>query len=316
MRPAAVVLAAGEGKRLKTTRAKVLHEAAGRPLLDHVLAALAPLHPEPVVVVVGHLRVQVEGHLRGKGLETVVQDPPRGTGDAVAKALPALPRDGDLLVVSGDVPLVTTGSLERLLAARRQGAAAALLSAVLPEGGGYGRVVRSPDGSVQAIVEARDATVEQRALHEVNAGTYAFELEALREALPRVRPANDQGEYYLTDVIGLLVGGGRQVVAVTLEGPSEMAGVNTRDELAQVHHLLNRRIVGRLQAEGVTVLDPATTWIDFDCTVGADTVLEPGVHLRRGCRVGRSCRVGAHAVLSGVTLPDGAVVAPLTLLEA
>ena len=313
MSVAAVVLAAGEGKRLKTATAKVLHEAGGRALIDHVLDALVPTHPSPLVVVVGHLREQVERHLGGRELLFAVQDPPRGTGDAVAKALPLLPRSGEALVLSGDVPLIRSETLAALVELRRARAAvAALVSAVLPDAGPYGRIVRGAAGDVKAIVEARDATAAQRELREVNAGTYVFDLAALRPALAGLTPANAQGEYYLTDAVAAMAGGGMRVAALPLADPAEMAGVNSRAELAAVHRLLGARVIGRLQAAGVTILDPATTWVDASCAVGRDTVLEAGVHLRGACMIGAACRIGAHAVLEDVTLPDGALVPALT----
>ena len=312
MSVAAVVLAAGEGKRLRTRHAKVLHEAGGRPLVDHVLAALAPVGPDPLVVVVGHRREEVTAHLAGRAA-FAVQDPPRGTGDAVRCALPLLPASGNLLVLSGDVPLLTEATLRELLELRRRsGAAAVVATAVLVDPGGYGRIVRDPAGDVAAIVEARDATAAQAAIREVNAGTYAFELTALRPALARLNPENEQGEFYLTDVVAGLVRDGSRVAALALADAAEMAGVNTRADLAEVNRLLNARVVRRLQDAGVTVLDPASTWVEGDCRVGADTVLEPGVQLRRGCVVGAACRIGAHAVLDGARVPDGASVAPLT----
>lgn len=308
---AAVVLAAGEGKRLATARAKVLHEAGGRTLVDHVLAALAPLRPEPTVVIVGHLREQVAAHLAGR-VALVVQDPPRGTGDAVAKALPLLPAVGDVLVLSGDVPLITAATLTALVALRHErDAAAALVTAVLPDGGAYGRILRDDGGDVTAIVEAGDADPRQLAIREVNAGTYAFDLERLRPAVAALAPDNAQEEFYLTDAIRILVGRGQRVAGLVLADPPEMAGVNSRADLAEVHRLLNARVIRRLQAAGVTVLDPATTWVDDGCTVGRDTVLEPGVHLRHRCVLGERCRIGAHAVLEGVTLPDDGEVPPL-----
>ncbi len=313
--PAAVVLAAGEGKRMRSARAKVLHEAAGRPLLDHVLAALAPLRPSPVVVVVGHLRDQVEAHLAGRGVAFAAQDPPRGTGDAVARALGLLPGEGEAVVVSGDVPLITAATLRALVELRRsRRAAAALTTAVLADGGAYGRVVRDSGGEVAAIVEARDATPGQLAIREVNAGTYAFDIAALREVMPVLRADNAQGEYYLTDVVALLAARGRPAAGLVLADTDEMAGVNSREELARVARLLNARVVRGLQSGGVTVLDPATTWVDPGCVVGADTVLEAGVHLRGGCLLGRRCRIGAHSVLDGVALADDAIVPPLTRL--
>ncbi len=317
MSVSAVVLAAGEGKRLKTARAKVLHEAGGAALVDHVLAALAPLRPERTVIVVGHLRAQVEEHLAGRGVAFAVQDPPRGTGDAVRTALPHLPERGEALVLSGDVPLTSSATLAALVELRRaRGAAAALVTAVLPDAGGYGRVLRDAAGDVAAIVEARDASAEQRAVREVNAGTYVFDLAALRPALAALVPDNAQGEYYLTDAVAGLVARGLRVAALALADPAEMAGVNSRADLADVHRLLNARVIRRLQEAGVTVLDPATTWVDADCAVARDVILEPGVHLRRGCVVGEGCRVGAGSVLEGVALAAGSAVAPLTFRRA
>jgi bifunctional UDP-N-acetylglucosamine pyrophosphorylase/glucosamine-1-phosphate N-acetyltransferase len=308
-----VVLAAGEGKRMRTGRAKVLHEAGGRALVDHVLAALERLAPSPIVVVVGHLRAQVEAYLAGRAVALAVQEPPRGTGDAVAHALPLLPEEGETLVVSGDAPLITPATLEALVEVRHsRSAVAALATAVLGEPGNYGRIVRNQSGDVVAIVEARDTTVAERGIREVNAGTYVFDQVALRRAIPGLQPDNDQGEYYLTDVVGILAAQGLRVVGLQLEDPAEMAGVNSRADLAEVHRLLNARIVHRLQEAGVTVLDPTTTWVDAGCTVGGDTVLEAGVHLRRGCVIGYGCRIGAHSVLDGVIVPGGAVVPPLT----
>jgi bifunctional UDP-N-acetylglucosamine pyrophosphorylase / glucosamine-1-phosphate N-acetyltransferase len=310
---AAVVLAAGEGKRLKTATAKVLHEAGGRALVDHVLDALAPLVPRPLVIVVGHLRDQVERHLAGREALFAVQDPPRGTGDAVGRALPLLPREGEVLVLSGDVPLIESETLSALVELRRShAAAAALATAVLADAGGYGRVLRGADGDVTAVVEAKDARREQREIREVNAGTYVFDLAALRPTLAGLSPANAQQEYYLTDVIGILAARGMRVVGLPLANPAEMAGVNSRADLAEVHRLLGARVIVTLQGAGITVLDPASTWVEASCAVGRDTVLEPGVHLRGACRIGDGCRIGAHAVLEDVTLPDGAAVPPLT----
>lgn len=312
MRLGAVILAAGQGKRLKTGLAKVLHLAHGRPLLAWVLDAVSPLAPTVTVVVVGHLREQVEAFLAGRGVEVVVQDPPVGTGDAVKVALSALGRCDAVLVVPGDAPLLTSTTLQRLVAFyQEQQPACALLSAVLPDGGAYGRIVRH-DGRVVAVVEARDATPEQHAIREVNAGVYVFALPMLRPLLEQLAPENSQGEYYLTDVVAALAQRGEKVVALTLEDPEEMLGVNTREELSQVGKKLNRRVVRFWQGEGVTVVDPETTWIEVGCQIGRDTVIEPGVHLRSGSRLGEGCRVGAYSVLEEVDLPAGTQVPPLT----
>ncbi len=309
---AAVVLAAGEGKRLASDRAKVLHRVGGRALLDHVLAALAPLAPDHLVVVTGHRRRQVEDHL-GSRARTVVQDPPRGTGDAVALALRELPAEGDVLVLSGDVPLIRSLTLVELVERRRRAhAAAALATAVLPDGGAYGRIVRDAAGDVTAIVEARDAGEAERAIREVNAGTYAFSTVDLLDVIGEVQADNAQGEYYLTDAVRLLVDRGRKVIALKLSDADEMAGVNSRADLAEVARLLVRRVIAELQGAGVTVLDPASTWVEPGCRVGRDTVLEPGVHLRDGCVIGARCVIGANSVLDGVTVPDDVEVAPLS----
>jgi bifunctional UDP-N-acetylglucosamine pyrophosphorylase/glucosamine-1-phosphate N-acetyltransferase len=230
----AVVLAAGEGKRMRSGMAKVLHEAGGLPLIDHVLAALEPLRAAPVVVVVGHLRGQVEAHLAGRKVKFALQEPPRGTGDALARALPLLPDGGDVVVLSGDVPLITSRTLQALVTLRRaRRAAGALATAVLAAPGSYGRVVRGPAGDVAAIVEAKDATTDELAVAEVNAGTYVFEIGALREALPELRAENAQGEFYLTDVVGILAARGEVVAGLPLADPAEMAGVNSPAELAE-----------------------------------------------------------------------------------
>lgn len=310
-----VVLAAGQGKRLKSATAKVLHHAHGRPLVDWVLDAVTPLAPAKTVVVVGHLREQVVAYLAGRKLELVVQDPPAGTGDAVRVALPAVAGCMELLVLPGDAPLLQAETLHCLVALfRKERAACALLTAVLEEGGPYGRVLRR-HGQVMGIVEARDATPDQRAIREVNAGVYVFDAKVLAPLLEKLAPENSQGEYYLTDVVAALSTQGAKVVAHTLADPTEMLGVNTREELAVVGKLLNARIVRQWQERGVTVVDPESTWIEAGCEVGRDTVLEPGVHLRRGCRLGEGCWVGAGSVLEGVTLSAGTRVPPLSYLK-
>lgn len=315
MKLGALVLAAGQGKRLKSETAKVLHQAHGRPLLDWVLSALAPLAPTKTVVVVGHRREQVEAFLAGRGVELVVQDPPAGTGDAVRVALPALAGCELALVVPGDAPLLQSESLRRLLALYQQErAACALASAVLADGGPYGRVLRR-EGKVVGIVEARDATPEQQAIREVNAGVYVFDVAKIRPLLSELAPTNSQGEYYLTDVVAVLAARGEKVVALRLEDAEEMLGVNTREELATVGKKLNTRVVRFWQENGVTVLDPETTWIAAGCEIGRDTVLEPGVHLKGQCRLGEGCRVGALSVLEDVVLAAHSSVPPLTFLK-
>lgn len=238
-----VVLAAGKGTRMKSSLPKVLHELAGRPLLEHVLdLALDLAPPEGIMVVVGHGAAQVAAVAEARGASTVLQEPQLGTGDAVRVALAALPDGSEgVVVLSGDVPLLRAASVDALRRAVGEGAAAALLTAVLEEPGAYGRILRTPDGGVDAIVEARDATPGQLAIREVNAGVYAFRRGPLDDAIAALKPDNDQGEYYLTDVIAHLCRRGRPVAAHVLDDPLEMAGVNTVADLERLETLLVRR---------------------------------------------------------------------------
>lgn len=310
-----VVLAAGEGKRLKTDFPKVLHMALGKPLLDWVLQAAAPLAAKKTVVVVGHLREKVMAYLEGRTLDMVVQDPPLGTGDAFRVALPALESCHQVLVLPGDAPLLTTKTLQTLLAVHNQRrVSGTVLTARLPEPGAYGRVLRKR-GRLMAIVEAKDATPQQLASKEVNAGVYVFQLSAILPLVEGLSADNAQKEYYLTDLVAALVSRGEKVATVTLEDAREMLGVNTRAELAQVNRALAERILRFWQEQGVTIVDPQTTWVEDGCQLGRDTVLEPGVVVRSGSILGEGCWVGPHSVLEGVHLPPGSCVPPLSYLR-
>ena len=305
-----VVLAAGEGKRFRSALPKPLHPVAGRPLLWHVLAAAAPLKADRTVVVVGNGADQVTAATDGFDLGPVVfatQAAQRGTGDALAAALPQLEGDGDVLVLFGDTPLVSAELLEGLVDAHRSARAdATLLTCTMADPTGLGRVLRDPDGAVTRIVEERDATPAQRAIREVSAGMYVFRRPVLN-GLSELRPDNDQGEYYLPDLVPhMLAGGGR---VVTAEGPElEVMGVNDRIELAAAEAVLRRRLLERLMVGGVTVTDPATTFVDAGVEVGQDTVLAPLTFLEAGTRVGARCRLGPNVRLVGCTVGDDATV--------
>jgi bifunctional UDP-N-acetylglucosamine pyrophosphorylase / glucosamine-1-phosphate N-acetyltransferase len=305
-----VVLAAGEGKRFRSALPKPLHPVAGKPLLWHVLAAAAPLKADRTVVVVGNGADQVTAAVGGFDLGPVsfaLQADQRGTGDALATALPLLEGDGDVLVLSGDTPLVSAGLLEGLLEAHRSArATATLLTCTLDDPTGYGRVLRDAGGAVTGVVEERDATAAQRELREVNAGMYVFRRQALDD-LAALRPDNHQGEYYLPDLVPQVLAGGGRVV--TAEAPEEEAkGVNDRVELAAAAAVLRRRLLERLMLGGVTVTDPATTYVDADVEVGQDTVLDPLTFLEAGTRVGARCRLGPNVRLVGCTVGDDATV--------
>lgn len=311
-----VILAAGEGKRMRSARAKVLHRLAGRPLLAYPLALAREVGSRGIVVVVGHQGDAIRAALpAGPDLHVVDQGEPRGTGHALQVARAAVPPSAtEVLLLYADVPLLTAGTVERLLTHhRRTRAAATVLTCIPPDPGGYGRVVRR-GGRVVAIVEERDATPAQRRLREVNAGVYCFDPRPLWPALARLRPDNEQAELYLTDVIGLLARGGRRVEAVAVDDPLEVAGVNDRRQLAELEGVLRQRTLARLMAEGVTVLDPASTYVEADVRVGRDTVLYPGVALEGHTVVGEACEIGAGCQLRDVTLGERVTLRPYCVL--
>jgi len=315
-----VVLAAGEGKRFRSALPKPLHPLAGRPLLWHVLAATAPLKADRTVVVVGvgaeEVTAAAERFDVGP-LEFAVQPEPRGTGDALATALPLLQRRpaGQVLVLYGDTPLVTTALLERLLEGHRSAQAAATILTCQPDDpSGYGRVLRDADGVITGVVEHRDATPDQLAVGEVNAGFYVFERRVL-DGLAELRGDNDQGERYLPDLVPVVRRDGGLVASVP--GPEEQAsGVNDRAELAVAAAVLRRRLLERLMGGGVTVVDPATTFVDVDVEVGADTVLEPLTFLEAGTRVGARCGIGPNVRLVGCTVDDEASITQSLAVQA
>jgi len=308
---AVVVLAAGEGTRMRSTRPKVLHEMAGRTLVGHTLAAAAPLGADTTLVVIGAGREAVAAHLHQVAPDAVpvVQAEQRGTGHATRVALEAAPDvDGTVLLLPGDTPLLRIETLRRLVEEHQSsGAVATVLTAVVPDPTGYGRVLRRSDGAVLAIVEHRDATEEQRAVDEVNTSVYAFESGPLRDALNRLSTANAQGEEYLTDVVGLFVDAGLSVGAMVAD-PVETAGVNDRAQLAAAHKAYNQRLLEDWMRSGVTVVDPATTWVDAEVALAPDVVLRPGVQLHGRTAVARGAEVGPDCTLVDTVVGEGARV--------
>jgi len=293
---AVVVLAAGEGTRMRSAVPKVLHHLLGRSLLAHVLAACEPLGGRTLVVV-GHGRDQVTNALPA-GAQPVVQAEQRGTGHAVRVALEAAPDlDGTVLVVPADVPLLGTETLRGLVEEhRRVGATATLLTAMADDPTGYGRVLRARDGGVARVVEHRDATAAERAVREVNTSVYAFEVGPLREALGKLSTDNVQGEEYLPEVIGMYVEHGQPVAAVAAD-PVETGGVNDRVQLAAAGRALRDRILTGWMRAGVTMVDPATVWIDVDARLDADVTLLPNVQLHGATRIAAGAVVGPDCTL-------------------
>jgi len=312
-RLAVIVLAAGQGTRMKSSLPKVLHTLAGRSLVGHVLATARSLEPAHIVAVVRHDRDAVVATITELLPEALIvdQDEVPGTGRAVEVGIAALPADfdGDVVVVSGDVPLLDAATLAHLLAEHRAAdAAATLLSAILADATGYGRVVRDADGRLTAIVEQKDATADELAITEINSGTYVFAAAPLRQQLPLVSLQNAQKEKYLTDVVGLLHGTGATVEAVAVEHGWMVAGVNDRVQLAEAGRRMNELIVRRWQLEGVTVQDPATTWIDADVVLAEDVELLPGTQLKGATLVQSGARVGPDTTLVDCEIGAGATV--------
>jgi bifunctional UDP-N-acetylglucosamine pyrophosphorylase/glucosamine-1-phosphate N-acetyltransferase len=310
---AAVVLAAGEGTRMRSALPKVLHPIAGRSLLGHAVHAAAATDPEHLVVVIGHGRERVAAELEaladrlGRPVLTAVQDKQLGTGHAVRCGLDALDGapGGPVLVSYGDVPLLEAGTLRDLLAEHeRAGADVTLLTADAEDPTGYGRVLRNADRVVNGIVEQADATPEQRAITEVNSGVYVFGGAFLAAALDRLDTANSQGEFYLTD----LVAKAGRTAALRCPDPWQVQGVNDRVQLAAMRAELNRRTARRWMLAGVTVVDPATTWIDVDVTLEPDVVLHPGTQLHGSTSVAAGAQVGPDTTLTDCTVGEGASV--------
>jgi len=310
----AVVLAAGLGTRMRSERAKVLHELGGRPLVTYPLTSLAALHPERVAVVIGHqadlVRAAV-GAAGGCGLQDirfVVQEEQRGTGHAVQCAAREFRGfDGDLVILYGDAPLVRAATLRQLLDAHRAADAdLSLLTLSFADPTGYGRILRDSTGAVVGIVEERDATGAERAITEINPGFYAVRAGVLSPLLAGLRPSNDQGELYLTDIVGLAARAGRRVCGVRAERPDELAGINTRAELARMDATLRGTLTERWMQEGVTFEDPATAYIGPEVTIGPDTMIGPNVQLRGRTRIGKGCRLDGTAYLVDATVGDGA----------
>ena len=305
-----VVLAAGKGTRMKSGSPKVLHRAAGLPLIEHVLRTASSLEPASVVVIIGHFADALKLALSGRpGLSFALQEPQLGTGHALLQAAPALEgARGTVLLLSGDVPLLRRSTLARLRDEHeRHGAAATVLTATMEDPRGYGSIVRE-DGRIAAIVEHRDATEEQRRIKEINSGIYAFDLATLFDSLRQVGSANAQGEYYLPDLIAIYRSRGLTVQTVRLDDPEEILGVNSRKELAEATAVLRMRKNEALMAEGVTLVDPATIYVADGVSVGADTILHPGVHLEGTTRIGGRCEIHSGVRIVDSTVGDGVIV--------
>jgi bifunctional UDP-N-acetylglucosamine pyrophosphorylase / glucosamine-1-phosphate N-acetyltransferase len=335
-----IVLAAGGGTRMRSKTPKVLHRIGGRSMIGHVLNAVRAMHPTRLVAVVGHQREQVGAHIAEQYADAVlaVQEEQHGTGHAVSVAIEALaqrgaaPESGTVVVAYGDTPLLTGESLRDFATVHEAAqASVSILSGVVPEPFGYGRIVRDEDGDVLAIVEEKDATPTQREIAEINSGILAFEAGFLREIIGKIDNDNAKGEYYLTDAVQLARDAGQTVTAHPIADVAQTEGANDRAQLAELGRILNRRIIDRWMREGVTVVDPETTWIDADVRLARDVTLLPGTQLLGTTTVAEDAEIGPDTTLedcgigvgarvvrthgTGATIGAGAAVGPFSYLR-
>ena len=307
-------MAAGLGTRMKSNRAKVLHELGGAPLIAHVVRAAQALEPRSIIVIVGHQAEEVERAALaevGELASFVVQEKQRGTGDAVESARSLLENSDSLvLVLSGDVPMIRVETLQKFIEHHNDTrSACSILSVRLENPTGYGRIVRDESGAFRKIVEQRDATEEERQVREINSGIYCFEAKELYRALRKVEPKNDQGEYYLTDVAEIILASGGTVSVFVINDPREVSGVNTRAELAEFENLIRRSAIRRLMLEsGVTFIDPSHAYISPEAQIGRDTIIYPNVTIEGKTVIGEGCVIRAGARLTNSRLGDNVTV--------
>ena len=311
-----VILAAGKGTRMKSALPKVLHRAGDRPLIDYVLKTAASVSPRSTVIVIGHEADQVKDAIGKRlGLAFALQEPQLGTGHALLQAESLLQgATGTVVLLSGDVPLLRADTLASLVRRHeKRQAAATVLTAVVSAPDGYGRIVRDA-GQIAAIVEDKDASPAEREIREINSGIYAFDIAPLFGALRDIGSSNAQGEYYLPDLVRIYRRRGLTVETVKVDDSREIRGVNSRKELAEVAAILRLQKAEDLMAAGVTIVDPATTFVGMEVAVGADTVIHPGVHLEGQTRIGSNCEIQSSVRIVNSTIDDGVQIGNFCLI--
>lgn len=313
----AIILAAGKGTRMKSKKHKVLHSICGKAMIDHVLDELFKIQPQQTLLVTGHESSAVREHV-GDRVIYVEQREQLGTGHAVMQTAPILENEaGMTLVLNGDHPLYTRETIAKLLKKHElSGAAATILSADVHDPIGYGRIVRSSGGGVEYIVEHKDASAEERAITEVNTGTYLFDNQKLFRALQFVNNDNAQGEYYLPDVISILKSQGENVQVEVISDADEAQGINDRVQLAEAEAHLRKRILYQHMIQGVQIIDPNNTYIDAGVEIGVDTVIEPGVFLRGNTTIGEGCHIGPQVEMTDTTVADDARIRYAVIQES
>ncbi|HEY2017776.1 MAG TPA: bifunctional UDP-N-acetylglucosamine diphosphorylase/glucosamine-1-phosphate N-acetyltransferase GlmU [Bryobacteraceae bacterium] len=313
-----VILAAGQGTRMKSRMAKVLHRAGGKPLVRHAIdAALEIARPERVFVVVGYQADEVRAEAEAAGVQSIHQTEQLGTGHAVMCGEDKLAKlGGRLIVFVGDCPLIRAATLEQLAETQKAGGAAAtVITTEVDDPTGYGRIIRGPDGGVQEIVEQKAATAEQRTVSEINSGILCFDAGLLWRHIHALRPDNTAREYYLTDMVAILIRAGSRVTALKVPDASELLGINNRVELAEADRILRARKVRQLMLDGVTIEKPETVTIDPDVRIGMDTVIGPFAQITGSTVIGEKCQVGACSIVHNSVLADGAEVFPFSMVS-
>jgi bifunctional UDP-N-acetylglucosamine pyrophosphorylase / glucosamine-1-phosphate N-acetyltransferase len=305
MSVAAIILAAGNGTRMRSQRAKVLHELGGEPMIARAVRAVAAVAAAPVVVVVGHQAREVEAAVKFPNVRFALQEPQRGTGDAARCALEQLPAGftGDVLITYADMPAITPATLRAFHDAhRKRGAKLSFISIVLDDPSAYGRVIRDASDKVDKIVEFRDASPAERAVREINTGCYIVDSDLLRSALAQLKPGNAQDEYYLTDIVAIARNKNEKVEAWVATDPAEFAGINSREELANMEAEIRAVVNRKLMASGVTLIDPATAYISEHAEIAPDCVIGPNVQILGTSKLGEGVRIDGTAWLSNVTI--------------
>ncbi len=312
-----IILAAGLGTRMKSKRAKVLHEAGGDTLLNHVIRASLPLAPaEKIIAVIGHQADDVRASVSIPGVQFALQEQQKGTGHAVASTRDLAASSGRLLILNGDGPLIKTSTLESFLASEEHlGLAGGVVTTELADPSGYGRIVRGADGRIAAIVEQKTATPDQRAIREINTGVYWFDAALFWEYVGELQPNNPAGEYYVTDMVEILRRHGHSIAPTLVADETELLGINTRVELAAADRILRQRKTEALMLSGVTIEKPETVTIDQDVEVGQDTVIEAHVELRGATKIGSECRIATGSVLRDCEVADSARILPYVVAE-
>jgi bifunctional UDP-N-acetylglucosamine pyrophosphorylase/glucosamine-1-phosphate N-acetyltransferase len=313
---AVIILAAGKGTRMKSDKAKVLHEVFYAPMVHHVINAILPVNPAQTIVIVGHQRDDVETALASFEVTSVVQNEQLGTGHAVLVAENAVIDNAyTVMILCGDTPLVKAETLhEMYLHHQVQNSTLTLMTTVLDDPTNYGRILCDANNQVQGIVEQKDATDEQLKIKEINAGIYCVQKSFLFSTLKRIGTNNSQGEVYLTDIVKLAVENGLLVEKFVVPTPLDVLGVNSRVELADAQNELQMRRNRLLMLQGITMNNPETISVSPESSIGNDTILDPGVHISEGCRIGKSCRIGHGSILKNCHIGDKAIIGPYSCL--